>query len=251
MTPDSFSDGGAFLKADEALKQAEKLLKDGADILDIGAESTRPGSKRVDSQTEWARLRPVVEHLNRQGLSHLVSIDTRNHETMLRSLDHGVAIINDVSASANADLIKRFDRQETIYLAMHMHGEPGTMQDCPLVGMQAVDDMISFRRNWDERFASLNASTERLWIDPGIGFGKDDTANLRLINWSMDFAYRDRLVVGISRKSFMGRLLGIQNPIERDPPAKMMELALIMRGVKAIRTHDVATLSRLRDTLNQ
>ena len=246
VTPDSFSDGGRYLDPQAALDQAAGLVGHGADIIDFGAESTRPGAPEVGAEEEWRRLKPVLEKAGSLGVP--VSVDTSKPEIMLRAVDLGAAVINDVRGGADPGTLQALHRAQPdlIYLAMHMHGRPGTMQQQPLTAAAAVTEVEAFYERTRNALLETGFRPENIWLDPGIGFGKSDAANIRLLDQATRLAGQYQLVIGISRKSFLGRALGIPQPVDRDPPSKTLEMALMFAGVRAIRTHDVAHLAGLR-----
>jgi dihydropteroate synthase len=248
VTPDSFSDGGAYLDPGAAVAHAEQLVADGATVLDLGAEATRPGAAPVDAAEEWRRLAPVLAALASRRLGAVLSVDTSKAEIMLRAADAGAAMINDVTGTADAATLARLARYPRMaYVAMHMHGEPRTMQRSPLAAADAVATVEQFFARCAKALADAGFEPDRRWLDPGIGFGKSDGANLRLMAATADWASRYQLAVGVSRKSLLGRALGIATPADRDAPSKTLELALAMAGARMIRTHDVKRLKHLLD----
>jgi dihydropteroate synthase len=248
VTPDSFSDGGDALSPRDALARCDELLRDGADLIDLGAESTRPGAAPLPADEEWTRLAPVLAALAQRDLVSRVSLDTRKPDLMLRAADLGIALVNDVEGGRDAATLKALARYPNLgYLAMHMHGTPETMQRHPLGGRAAVAAVTSF---FAERAAALRAAgfaPERVWLDPGIGFGKTDAGNLRLMAEIPRWRGAHQVAVGVSRKGFLGRALGLPAPKDRDPPTKTLELGLWLLGARLIRTHDVARLRTLVD----
>lgn len=249
VTPDSFSDGGRFFTSDSALAQIDGLLRDGADIIDLGAESTRPNAASVSLEEEWRRLKPILQALDTQTLR--ISVDTSKPEIMRRLLDHNVAIINDVHGAQQIDdlTLSQWAAAGRSYLAMHMHKDPQSMQVEPLGLEEAKLVMHSFYQATQARLIQLGFPRDKIWLDPGIGFGKNDQANLYLIRDAMQRAAEMPIALGISRKSFIGRLLDIEAPLERDAPSKMLELSFLFAGVKAVRTHNVKHLRRLKDLI--
>ncbi len=249
VTPDSFSDGGSFLDPKRALAHVWELAADGADIIDIGAESSRPGSQAVDADEEWRRLEPLLAALSDNRPKALISLDSYKPVIMRRALDYPVQIINDIKGGADRATLELLAQRGLIYLAMHMHRDPTSMQAAPLDGQKALDELSSFYQNTQSRLSEAGFSEDRIWLDPGIGFGKTDRANLLLLEQALQLAPRWPIVLGVSRKSFLGRLLNIENPRDRDAPSKMLELSFLFAGVRGIRTHDVARLRALRDLL--
>jgi dihydropteroate synthase len=241
VTPDSFSDGGEFLGADAALAHCRELLDEGADILDIGGESTRPGAQPVAADEELGRVLPVVEGAAAMGAR--ISIDTTKAEVARRAIDAGASIVNDVSAF-------RFDPELAGLVAdsgsecclMHMLGEPRTMQEDPRYG-DVVADVRAFL---EERLAfavAAGIAEERVWLDPGIGFGKTLEHNLELLRRLDEIVAIGRpVVVGTSRKSFLGRLTGRPEK-ERLPGTIATNVLALARGASVFRVHDVRAVA--------
>ena len=245
VTPDSFSDGGLFLDADNAVAHGERLVEEGADILDLGGESTRPGSEGVPAEEELRRVVPVIERLAGAGVR--LSIDTTKLAVASAALDAGATIVNDVSgfrfepelaglvASAGADCV-----------LMHMLGEPRTMQEDPRYD-DVVDDVKAFLHERLRFAVSEGVPEERVWLDPGIGFGKTVEHNLELLRRLDEIAALGRpVVVGTSRKSFLGRLAGGRAESERLPGTIATNVMALERGGTVFRVHDVA---QVRDAL--
>jgi dihydropteroate synthase len=248
LTPDSFSDGGDTLAPRAALERCEALLRDGADLLDLGAESTRPGATPLSAAEEWARLEPVLTTLARRHLTARVSLDTRKPEIMRRGADLGITLINDVEGGRDSATLKALARYVNLgYLAMHMHGTPENMQRQPLGSRTAVAAADAFFAEREDALRDAGFSPARIWLDPGIGFGKTDAANLRLMAEIPRWRAAHQVAVGVSRKGFLGRALGLAVPKDRDPPTKTLELGLWLLGARMIRTHDVARLRTLID----
>src|SRR3954452_7281342 len=238
VTPDSFSDGGLFLDAGAAIAHGHELLAEGADILDIGGESTRPGAEPVDVEEEARRVVPVIEALS--GAGKQISIDTTKSEVARRALAAGATVVNDVAAL-------RFDPELAAVIAdagatcvlMHMLGEPRTMQDDPRYD-EVVSDIKAFL---EERLAyatSEGIREDRIWLDPGIGFGKTLAHNLELIDRLDEIVAIGRPVVfGASRKSFLGKLTSRQVD-ERLAATIAANIIAHERGARIFRVHDVA-----------
>jgi dihydropteroate synthase len=241
VTPDSFSDGGEFYDSDAALAHADEMIEDGADIIDIGGESTRPGSEPVTAGEELRRVLPVIEHLAKSDRV-AISIDTTKSEVACAALDAGAEIVNDISAL-------RFDFRIADYAAhtgaglilMHSRGTPATMQKLPPVADVFAEVTHSLRASvaMAERRGVARAS---IAIDPGIGFGKTVEQNVEMVAnlERLSLAFPDlALVVGTSRKSFIGKLLD-NAPAERRLHGTMASVtAAILRGAHVIRVHDV------------
>ena len=245
VTPDSFSDGGLFLAPEAAVEHGERLLGEGADILDIGGESTRPGAEPVSADEERRRVLPVVAPLATAG--GRISIDTTKAEVAAAAIDAGASLVNDVSAF-------RFDPALAGVVAdagvgcclMHMLGEPRTMQEDPRYD-DVVDDVRAFLEE-RLRFAVAEGVPEELvWLDPGIGFGKTVEHNLELLSRLDEIVSIGRpVVVGTSRKSFLGKLAGGKPEGERLPGTIATNVVALARGASVFRVHDVAPL---RDAL--
>ncbi len=239
VTPDSFSDGGRFFEADAAVDHAAKLLENGADLLDIGGESTRPGSLPVPLDEELRRVVPVVEKLAKQT-SIPLSIDTSKAEVARQCLRAGAHIINAVTGlTADAAMIDVARTSSAGVVVMHMQGTPATMQ----VNPQYDDVVADIRRYLEQRLNDLAAQgigRERVAIDPGIGFGKTARHNLELLARLAEFQALGRpLCLGVSRKGFMGKLL--DRPLEKRLAGSLAAVAFAQahRAVQIVRVHDV------------
>jgi dihydropteroate synthase len=260
-TPDSFSDDGKPKSPSEVIAKALVLAKAGADIIDIGAESTRPGATPVTAQEEWRRLEsvlnPLKEALAAEFPSVLLSIDTMKPEIMLLGVRCGIQMINDVRGGAKSALLRELLQLNPAlhYLAMHMHGSPATMQQDPLLGQAAVQAVDTFFLATSRRLSEAGFAADKIWLDPGIGFGKNDAGNLliigRLLGQTGNWAAKYNVAIGISRKGFLGRTLNLPRPEDRDPASKMLEVGLAQAGVKMIRTHDVAKLKTLLSQMSE
>ncbi|MEN3951586.1 dihydropteroate synthase [Iodidimonas sp. SYSU 1G8] len=239
VTPDSFSDGGRYLSVDAALVQARRLIGEGADILDVGGESTRPGAEPVPVDEELRRVVPVIEALRDCGVP--VSVDTRRATVMRAALEAGAAILNDVSAlTADPGSLPVAAASGAPVVLMHALGDPRTMQDDPryddVVG--EVHDYLAARI---ETCVSAGIARDRLIVDPGIGFGKTLEHNLALLRSLGRFhALGCPLLLGVSRKSFIGRLAGGVPADARLAGSLAGALAGVLHGVHILRVHDVA-----------
>lgn len=243
ITPDSFSDGGSFYKAghpslDLALKRAEQMLVEGADILDIGGESTRPGALPVSQQEEMDRVIPVVDALVK-NLGAIVSVDTSTPAVIEESAKAGASLINDVRALQRDGAMFAAAKTKLPICLMHMQGQPSTMQSAP----QYSDVVAEVRRFLQTRITACEASgiaRERILIDPGFGFGKTLAHNLALLARLPELADLGLpLLVGLSRKSMLGQLLN-RAVEERLPGSLALAMAAAERGAAIIRVHDVA-----------
>ena len=239
VTPDSFSDGGLFLRPEAAVMQA-RLMAAGADILDIGGESTRPGAVEVDAAEEIARTAPVIAALVAAGLEVPVSIDTRKAAVAAAALAAGATIVNDVSAlTFDAALAGTAARAQAPVILMHAKGDPTTMQDDPLYDDVLLDvfDFLAARVAFAE---SAGIPRAHLAIDPGIGFGKTLHHNLALLaRLSLFHDLGLPLLLGASRKRFIGTLGAEADAAKRMPGSLAVALAGVAQGAQMIRVHDV------------
>lgn len=246
VTPDSFSDGGLYRDPGRAVEHAHQLVAEGADLIDVGGESTRPGADPVEDTEELARVVPVVERLCRE-LKVPVSIDTRKPLVAERCLDLGVAVVNDIGANREDPAMWRIvARHRAGYVAMHMQGDPRTMQAWPDY-RDVVDEVVGFLEDRLARVEESGVTPDQVVLDPGIGFGKSLDHNLSLLAHIDRFQSLARpLLLGVSRKSFLGRVLGVAET-ERLPGALACSVWAAARGVQLFRTHDVApTVQALR-----
>jgi len=237
LTPDSFSDGGSYTDMGAALARAEQLFGDGADLIDVGGESTRPGARSVDATEEWSRIGPVVEGLTLRGIP--VSIDTMKADVAQRAVDAGAAVLNDVSGlRRDPTLAEVAARAGAGLILMHMRGTPRTMQSDV-----EYDDLVGEVRDalWNsiEMACDRGCSPGQIVVDPGIGFGKSAEGNLELINGIGRLLVLGRpVLVGPSRKSFIGKILGA--PVEERLEGTIAAcLSAMERGARLFRVHDV------------
>ena len=234
LTPDSFSDGGQFLSPEDAVTHARHMLEQGAQIIDLGGESTRPGSEPVSEQDELARVLPVIERLLKEDF--VLSLDTTKPAVALAGLQAGISILNDVSGG-NQEMLEHASRFQAGYVVMHTQGSPQTMQDSP-----KYDDVVEeVRAFFDAKAEDLQAlELPRLWIDPGIGFGKTLEHNLALMR-ELDELIDPRwgILLGSSRKSWIDHLCNAPDPLDRLGGSLCSALAGVARGAEIIRAHDV------------
>ena len=242
VTPDSFSDAGLFLNSPDAIEHGLHLAREGAGILDVGGESTRPGAEPVPEEEEVHRVLPVVEALAGAGQS--VSIDTTKLEVARAALAAGATIVNDISAFRfEPDLAGLVATAGVECCLMHMLGEPRTMQEDP-----HYEDVVSEVKAFlEERLAFATAQgvpEERVWLDPGIGFGKTVAHNLELLRRLDEIVAIGRpVVVGTSRKSFLGKLTGGRPEKERLPGTIATNVLALERGARIFRVHDVGPVA--------
>jgi dihydropteroate synthase len=243
VTPDSFSDGGRFLAVDVAATHAARMVADGADIVDVGGESTRPGAEPVPVEVETDRVVPVISRLRSDLPGTVVSVDTRRALVAAAAVDAGATIVNDVSAGADPamfDVVR--DRGAAIVL-MHMQGEPQTMQDAPSYG-DVVNEVREYLRGRLEAAELAGIEPERIAVDPGIGFGKDLGHNLELMRRIDELVPLGRpIVVGPSRKRFIGTILEL--PEDQRVEGTIGAAAwMVSRGAHIVRVHDVREVVR-------
>jgi len=242
VTPDSFSDGGQFLDSDRAVAQGLQMVADGAAIIDIGGESTRPGSESVSSAEQIRRVSPVIESLARQ-VDVPISIDTCNVEVARAALEAGAAMLNDITALSDKAMAALAADAQVPVVLMHMQGAPKTMQAGPRYD-DVVGEVLHFLVERAKRAESFGIPSERILIDPGIGFGKTTEHNLRLLKHIARFvATNYRVLVGSSRKRFIGELTGRGKPSDRGFGTAATTALCAAAGVSVVRVHDVAATS--------
>ena len=238
VTPDSFSDGGAHESAGAALRHCEQLIDEGADMLDIGAESTRPGSAAVPLEVELARVLPVVREAVQLDVP--ISVDTCKSEVMRAVLDLGADIVNDVWALRQRGAREAVAAHPACGVClMHMHRDPQTMQTAPMEG-DVVPQVLSFWEQQAKALRALRVDSTRIVLDPGIGFGKTVAQNFALLARQHELlAAGYPLLVGWSRKSSLGAVTGIELAGERVVPSVAAALLAVERGARIVRVHDV------------
>lgn len=247
VTPDSFSDGGMHATAPEAFEHARGLLAAGADIIDVGGESTRPGAEEVPPDVELERVLPVVRELAAQGVA--VSVDTRHANVAAACIDAGACIINDVSGFRSLEMRELAARSDVGLVVMHMRGTPKTMQEAP-----AYDDVVlDVEQELSRMAARLSAegvAPERICLDFGIGFGKNIAHNLALVQATAHFADLGYpLMTAVSRKSFIGAMSAESAPAMRDRASALCAAFMAGQGARILRVHNVAaTREMLRDS---
>ena len=238
VTPDSFSDGGRFFQAPQALAEARKMIAHGANIIDIGGESTRPGSESIDAAEEKRRVIPVIKELAGEAL---ISIDTSKAEVAAAALDAGAKIVNDVTAGRGDDAMwPLLAKRGAAFIIVHMKGTPPTMQRAPFY-RDVVVEVADFFRQQYACAVKFGLDPMTLAFDPGIGFGKTLEHNLSLLKNLPRLRINDRpIVVGVSRKSFLGKISGHNGSIHnRLLPTVAFTSLLRMNGADVLRVHDV------------
>lgn len=239
VTPDSFSDGGEFLTTDGATKRGLQMAAEGAHIIDIGGESTHPGSQPVTVQEELRRVIPVIKNLC-QKLDVPVSIDTSKAEVARAAIEAGASIVNDVTGGqGDEQMLPLVAETKSAFIIIHMQGTPRTMQVQPRYA-DVVAEISEFFRQQYARAIGLNIDPMAIAFDPGIGFGKTLEHNLELLAHLERLRAHDRpVVVGVSRKSFLGKLIGSPEIRDRLVPALALSALLRARGADVFRVHDV------------
>jgi dihydropteroate synthase len=251
VTPDSFSDGGEFLGAQSALARGLEMARQGADIIDIGAESTRPGAARVDQSEQLRRLNPVIEHLRAElpaGCS--ISIDTTRAEVAKAAALAGAVLVNDISSGTDdPEMFPMVSSLRLSIVLMHMKGTPATMQDNPRY-QDVVGEVLAYLVNRAEQAIAAGIPKANIAIDPGIGFGKRRVDNLRLLANLDRFADSGfPVVLGTSRKRFMGAICGQLDPTELVGATVATTALGVAKGARIFRVHDVAANRQAADVI--
>ena len=245
VTPDSFSDGGKFFTLQSAYDQSLKLIKDGADIIDIGGESSRPGSKPITLEQELERTIPLITRIHSNFPETIISIDTTKSKVAEKAILSGANIINDISGlSYDEDMGKVASKYDVPLVIMHMQGKPETMQDAPFYN-DLIEDIKSFFQDRIRYAAQFGIRKDRIILDPGIGFGKSFNDNFKLINQLEKFDHFELpILIGPSRKSFIGIALN-EKPEFRLEGTLAAAAAGILRGARIVRVHDVRQIKKV------
>ena len=241
VTPDSFSDGGEFFDSDRAIEHGVQMAADGAAIIDVGGESTRPGSGSISTDEQIGRVVPVIEALC-ERIDIPISIDTYNSDVAKAALEAGAGMINDITALSDERMAALAAQNDVPVILMHMQGTPATMQIEPKYE-DVVNEVRAFLLDRAGRAEQAGMPKDRIFIDPGIGFGKTLEHNLRLLANIEKFVATDyRVLVGTSRKSFIGRITGREKPVERLFGTAATVALCALAGVSIVRVHDVAEM---------
>lgn len=242
VTPDSFSDGGSYPTANAAIEAALQMFDDGADLIDVGGESTRPGAQPVPVDAELGRTIPIVDALARRGVA--VSIDTMKPEVASAALGAGAIFVNDVGGLRAEGMLEVVVAAQCSVCIMHMKGEPAQMQENPEY-TDVVREVRSFLLQRAVRAEEAGVKSEQIWIDPGIGFGKTLSHNLALLrHLDVLAATGFPVVVGVSRKSFIGRVLGGVDVHDRLEGTLAAHVVAQVKGARMLRAHDVKSARR-------
>ena len=245
LSPDSFYAGNRCATVEDAVRHAENMVEEGAHVLDVGAESTRPGSQAIGEEIELKRLAPVISALVKR-VPVPVSVDTSKPAVADRVLQEGAQLINDVAGLNHPEMSRIIARHDAGVVVMHMQGAPETMQDNPQYG-DVVEDVLEFLRRSVETAGSAGIAPRSIAVDPGIGFGKTLEHNLKLIGSLRRFKVLDKpVLIGVSRKSFIGRILDLDAE-ERLEGSLAAGVAGVINGADILRVHDVrATVRAVR-----
>ena len=243
LTPDSFSDGGKYIKKNLGIIQAKKMIKDGCGILDIGGEATNPGSKDVNSDEEWKRIFPTLSKI--KELKIFTSLDTRKSEIMKKGIKNKINLINDVSGlSYNHNTINLLNETKIPFVIHHMQGNPKTMQKKPKY-KNVLLDIYDFFEQKIKYVRSKGIKHNNIILDPGIGFGKNLKHNITLLrNISIFHSLGFPIMLGTSRKRFIKNLSGVNDSKERLGGTISSSLVAIMQGVQILRVHDVNEINQ-------
>ncbi len=241
VTPDSFSNGGQFLETDKAVEHGLRMAADGAAVIDVGGESTRPGSESVSTQQQIERVVPVIKAL-RKKIDVPISVDTYNYDVAKAALDVGAAMINDITALSDERMAELAAKKQVPVVLMHIQGTPAMMQIEPRY-QDVVNEVLQFLLERAKRAEQLGILKERIFIDPGIGFGKTLEHNLLILrNIHRFVATGYRVLVGTSRKSFIGKITGKEKPADRIFGTAATVALCAAAGVSIVRVHDVAEM---------
>lgn len=247
ITPDSFSDGGKFFNFENACLHAEKLIKDGADIIDVGGESTRPGSEKINPEIEKERVLPVIKYIKKTSPNMLISVDTTKSTVAEEAVNLGANIVNDISGGTfDENIFKLTSRFDIPCVIMHIKGTPRDMQQNPYYD-DVLEEVYHF---FDKQISKAkDQGVKKIILDPGIGFGKRVEDNFKLINnlsYFTDFEYP--ILLGLSRKSFLGNSLKL-GVNERTNASIIAETIGVMKGAKIIRTHNVKNAVEMKQIM--
>lgn len=249
-TPDSFSDGGVYNRTKDAVQHSLQLINDGADIIDIGGESTRPGSDQVSEEEELQRTIPVIKEILKVSSEVKISIDTTKAEVARQALDNGVFLVNDVSSFSQEQekMIPILKEYSPAVCLMHKKGNPKTMQQEPFYS-NVVEEVHSYLQERISFVQSLGCT--EILADIGIGFGKTFEHNIQLLkNFESFLSLNVPLLLGISRKNFLGVITGIKIPNERDFATVIAHTLLMNKGAMVIRVHNVAAIQQMKKIVN-
>lgn len=246
ITPDSFSDGGFYFNSEDAVKRAEQMLAEGADVIDIGGESTRPGSERISAQEEIKRVIPVIKAIKKKFPNATLSIDTYKYEVAEEAEKNGCTIINSLGGfSRDGNLVNIVAKSNCKIVIYHIKGEPATMQKGQIMYADVVKEISTFFKDQIKIGKKHGIKKDRFILDPGIGFGKTLSQNIEIIKNLKAFnTFQLPILIGVSRKSHLGMILkdelGIESaPLERLEGALAETAIAVQKGATIVRTHDI------------
>lgn len=248
VTPDSFSDGGKYFKSDRAVKHALELFQYGADIVDIGGESSRPGAENVSLDEELSRVIPVINELHSVNPDLIISVDTTKSSVAEEAIKNGASLINDISGGGfDKRIFKIAANYDVPIVIMHIKGKPINMQISPSYD-NVIEEIYSY---FEDRIQlALKYNAKKIILDPGIGFGKRVEDNYKIINQLKRFKKIDYpIMVGVSRKSFLGKSLNLEI-IDRNNPTIIAETISVLKGANIIRTHNVQNAVQLKKMIS-
>ncbi len=251
VTPDSFSDGGQFDSLDAAVEQGKLMINEGADIIDIGGESTRPGSKRISSEEQIERLVHIIEAISETKPKNVqISVDTTQSAVAEAALNAGAEIVNDISGgNDDPEIIQLCVDRECPYIIMHMQGTPETMQNNPTYD-DVISEILFFLETKAEEYIKAGINEDKIIIDPGIGFGKTSIHNLTLLGNLITFVNSGySVLLGASRKRFMGDICNVETSLELIGATTATTVVGVQAGVKIFRVHDVMPNRQAADTV--
>ncbi len=238
VTPDSFSDGGLFIDVNSAIEHANKMIEDGADIIDIGGESTRPGAEAVPVDVELNRVIPIISELSK-STDICISIDTYKSEVAKIAIDNGACMVNDISAMSDPNMADVVAKSGVPIVLMHKKGNPKDMQISPHYE-SLIEEIIQYLHNKIDVAERSGIASDKIIIDPGIGFGKTVAHNLEILRRLSEFKSLGKpILIGTSRKSFIGKTLNIDDPKDRIYGTSATVAIAIANGADIIRVHDV------------
>lgn len=249
VTPDSFSDGGKYFSTNDAVEHALEMIDDGADIIDVGGESTRPGSDVVDLNVELKRTIPVIKQIKSLRKNIIISIDTTKSEVAKQALDNGASIINDISGlTFDEKMIEIAKEYKAAVIIMHIKGNPKTMQQNPYYN-DVVKEVYNFL--FSQSKSVFQYGIDKIIIDPGIGFGKRIDDNFILISKLNEFqTIGYPIMIGLSKKSFIGKTLDLEID-ERDVATVILETVSVLKSARIIRTHNVKYCNQMVKLLSK
>ncbi len=250
VTPDSFYDGGRFFDINKAVNKGVQMHKDGADIIDVGGESTRPFSKQVSESVELERVIPVIKELQRK-IPGSISIDTMKPKVAIAAIEAGASIINDVSGFRNSEMIAAAKGRDVQICVMHMLNNPKAMQKDPYYEEGIIDHLLAWMKERSETLISTGIKKENIIFDPGIGFGKTVDDNIKILQNLLKLKCMGfPLLIGLSRKSFMGKIVD-KSATELLSTSIALNTYAMLEGVEYIRVHDVLEHSDALKVINR